>query len=48
MEDLINTIQVKIGALGNSLAVKWLRFCASFAGRMGSISVQGTKILQAV
>ena len=29
---------------GTSLVVQWLRFCASNAGGMGSISGQGTKI----
>ena len=35
-------------ALGTSLAVQWLRLHASNAGGMGSIPVEGTKILQAV
>ena len=29
---------------GTSLAIQWLRFCASNAGGMGSIPGQGTKI----
>ena len=31
--------------LGNSLAVQWLRFCASTAGGMGLIPGQGTNRL---
>ena len=33
--------------LGTSLAVQWLRLCASTAGAAGSIPGQGTKILRA-
>ena len=29
---------------GTSLASQWFRFCASYAGGMGSIPGQGTKI----
>ena len=32
---------------GTSLAVQWLKLCASTAGGLGSISGQGTKILHA-
>ena len=32
------------GTMGTSLAVQWLRLCASSAGGMGSIPGQGTKI----
>ena len=32
---------------GTSLAVQWLRLCASTAGGMGLIPGQGTKILHA-
>ena len=35
---------VRISLLGTSLAVQWLRFCASNAGGMGSIPGGGTKI----
>ena len=38
---------IKNCALGTSLAVQWLRLCASTAGGTGSIPVQGTKILHA-
>ena len=34
--------------LGTSLAVQWLRLCASNAGAVGSIPPQGTKIPHAV
>ena len=33
--------------IGTSLAVQWLKLCASIAGGMGSISGWGTKILHA-
>ena len=33
--------------IGTSLAVQWLRLCASTAGGMGSIPGQGPKILHA-
>ena len=37
----------KKGAVGNSLAVQWLRLHASTTGGMGLIPGQGTKILHA-
>jgi len=36
---------VKMGSLGTSLAVQWLRLHAPTAGGIGSIPGQGTKIL---
>ena len=36
---------IKIALAGTSLAVQWLRLCASTAGGMGSIPGQGSKIL---
>ena len=39
---------LKLLALGASLAVQWLRLCASTAGGMGSIPGPGTKISFAV
>ena len=35
---------VKVKDRGTSLAIQWLRPCASTAGGMGSIADQGTKI----
>ena len=32
---------------GTSSVVQWLRFCASISGVLGSIAIQGTKILHA-
>ena len=38
----------KKASSGTSLAVQWLRLCASSAGDVGLIPGQGTKILHAV
>ena len=44
--DKVEHIQEWMG--GNSLAVQWLRLCASTAGGMGLISGWGTKVPHAV
>ena len=41
-------MKLKMIYVGNSLAVQWLRLCASNAGSMGSIPGQGTKIPHAM
>ena len=38
---------INVSCAGTSLAVQWLRLCASTAVGAGSIPGQGTKILQA-
>ena len=41
-------MKLKIINLGTSLVVQWLRLCASYAGGLGSVPGQGTKISHAV
>ena len=41
-------VKLKIINLGTSLVVQWLRLCASYAGGLGSVPGQGTKISHAV
>ena len=38
--------EIRVGDVGNSLAVLWLGLCTLIAEALGSIPGQGTKILQ--
>ena len=38
--------EIRVGDVGNSLAVLWLRLCTLIAEALSSIPGQGTKILQ--
>ena len=43
IRDTKGTFHVKMGSIGNSLVVQWLRLCASKAGGPGSIPGQGAR-----